>query len=76
MKKNLWADLFPFLLDGFPENAFVGILIRRHQGASHPRAFDDIDHVMTVASARCTNESLFLLQESWDAVDDDGLLES
>ena len=31
------AALFPFLLDGFSEGAIFGVVIRRHQGAGHPR---------------------------------------
>ena len=71
---------YPFLLDGFPEDAVVGSwFVGTKARVIHEPRFHDIDHVTTVAYARCTNESLLLHhmwhQKNWDSIDDEGLLE-
>jgi hypothetical protein len=71
---------FPYLLDGFPEDAIVGSwFVGTNAQIIHEPRFHDIDHVTTVAYARCSNESLLLHhmwhQENWDAIDEEGLLE-
>jgi len=71
---------YPYLLDGFPEDAIVGSwFVGTKAHVIHEPRFHDIDHITTVAYAKCTNESLLLHhmwhQENWDAIDDKGLLE-
>jgi Galactosyltransferase len=77
---NYVCKSYPYLLDGFPEDAIVGSwFVGTKARVIHEPRFHDIDHITTVAYARCTNESLLLHhmwhQENWDAIDDDGLLE-
>ena len=71
---------YPYLLDGFPEDAVVGSwFVGTNARVIHEPRVHDIDHVTTVAYARCSNESLLLhhmwRQENWDAIDEKGLLE-
>ena len=71
---------YPYLLDGFPEDAIVGSwFVGTNAQVIHEPRFHDIDHITTVAYARCSNESLLLhhmwRQENWDAIDEKGLLE-
>ena len=71
---------YPYLLDGFPEDAIVGSwFVGTNARVIHEPRFHDIDHITTVAYARCSNESLLLHhmwhQENWDAIDENGLLE-
>ena len=71
---------YPYLLDGFPEDAVVGSwFVGTNARVIHEPRFHDIDHVTTVAYARCSNESLLLhhmwRQRNWDAIDEKGLLE-
>jgi hypothetical protein len=70
---------YPFLLDGFPEDAIVGSwFVGTNARVIHEPRFHDIDHITTVAYARCSNESLLLHhmwhQDNWDAIDEKGLL--
>ena len=70
----------PYLLDGFPEDAIVGSwFVGTNAQVIHEPRFHDIDHITTVAYARCSNESLLLHhmwhQENWDAIDEKGLLD-
>jgi len=70
---------YPYLLDGFPEDAIVGSwFVGTNAQVIHEPRFHDIDHITTVAYARCSNESLLLHhmwhQENWDAIDEKGLL--
>ena len=70
---------YPYLLDGFPEDAIVGSwFVGTNARVIHEPRFHDIDHITTVAYARCSNESLLLHhmwhQENWDAIDEAGLL--
>jgi hypothetical protein len=70
----------PYLLDGFPEDAIVGSwFVGTNAQVIHEPRFHDIDHITTVAYARCSNESLLLHhmwhQENWDAIDENGLLD-
>jgi hypothetical protein len=71
---------YPYLLDGFPEDAIVGSwFVGTNAQVIHEPRFHDIDHVTTVAYARCSNESLLMHhmwhQENWDSIDEEGLLE-
>ena len=71
---------YPYLLDGFPEDAIVGSwFVGTKARVIHEPRFHDIDQITTVAYARCSNESLLLHhmwhQENWDAIDEKGLLE-
>ena len=70
---------YPYLLDGFPEDAIVGSwFVGTNARVIHEPRFHDIDHTTTVAYARCSNDSLLLHhmwhQENWDAIDEAGLL--
>ena len=70
---------YPYLLDGFPEDAIVGSwFVGTKARVIHEPRFHDIDHVTTVAYAKCSNESLLLhhmwRQENWDSIDDEGLM--
>ena len=71
---------YPYLLDGFPEDAIVGSwFVGTNAQVIHEPRFHDIDHITTVAYARCSNESLLLHhmwhQENWGSIDENGLLE-
>lgn len=71
---------YPYLLDGFPEDAIVGSwFVGTKAQVIHEPRFHDIDNFKTVAYARCSNDSLLLHhmwhQENWDAIDENGLLE-
>jgi hypothetical protein len=69
------------LLDGLPEDGIVGSwFVGTKVDVIHETRFHDIDHVKTVAYARCSNTSVLLhimwSLQNWEDIDGDGLLQS